>query len=161
MLLQCRVCPDGHVCHVLQLSYRDGQSNGFARRPLSDTNFLVDDHVANVGRPVRKLPPDADRCVLGASSGVRVSIDHHGTPRLVVGETARGTWSKYRPIRLKRVRSARVAFPTARLHSLQATAMSGLSDAMYASLADAVIGFLPIRLQFFVVQWCVWLGGLA
>ena len=36
------------------------------------------------------------------------------------------------------VKSARVAFPTARLHSLQANAMSGRSDARYASLADTL-----------------------
>ena len=47
-----------------------------------------------------------------------------GTPH-----TAHGVVSKYRPIRVRRVRSARVAFPTARLHSLQANAMSCRSAA--------------------------------
>ena len=32
---------------------------------LSDTTFGVDDHVAKVCRPIRKLPPDVDRRVLG------------------------------------------------------------------------------------------------
>ena len=38
--------------------------------------------------------------------------------------TTLGACSKYRPIRFRRVCSARVAFPTARLHSLHAHAMS-------------------------------------
>ena len=46
--------------------------------------------------------------------------------------------TRYRPIHPRRVGSARVAFPTARLHSLQANAMSGQSDARYASLADTL-----------------------
>ena len=51
---------------------------------------------------------------------------------------ALGACSRYRPIRFRGVKSARVAFPTARLHSLQANAMSGRSDARYASLADTL-----------------------
>ena len=42
--------------------------------------------------------------------------------------------SRCRPIRFRRVGSAHVAFPTARLHALQATAIAGRSDARYANL---------------------------
>ena len=81
---------------------------------LRGTTFLC--------RPMRKLPPDADRHVLEESTcvNVRVSIDRVPIDRqgallvfLWTSHTARGVWSKYRPIRFMRVRSARVAFPTA------------------------------------------------
>ena len=71
--------------------------------------------------------------------------------------TARGAWSKYRPIRFRRVRSARVAFPIARLHFLQAHAMSGLMPDMPVLLTRH--GKHSARqAPVFVVKWCTRLG---
>ena len=48
------------------------------------------------------------------------------------------------PIHFGRVRSARFAFPLARLHSSQANAMPGRSDARNASIADTLwLAFCP------------------
>ena len=57
--------------------------------------------------------------------------------------TAQGVWIMHRPKRPRRVRSARDAFPTARLHSLQANAMPGPPDVTYGSLADTLLLAFP------------------
>ena len=109
---------------------------------LSDTTSCVDDQVAKVCSPTRKHPPDIERLVFGqpaASASESPSISTmlssccNGNSHTVHGVT-----SRYRPTRFRRARPARVAFLIARLHSLHANAMSGLSDATYASLADTL-----------------------
>ena len=59
-------------------------------------------------------------------------------PATGTSRTTLDACSRYRPIRCRRVRSARVAFPTAQTHSLHASAMSGRSATRYTSLADAL-----------------------
>ena len=115
---------------------------------LSDTTFCVDDHVARVCCPTRKHPPDVDRLV-----SVQPAASASDGPSIVVtsssccsgnSHTTRGVLSRHRPIRFRRVRSARVAFPAARLHSLQANATSGRSDDKYDNLADTLwLAFCP------------------
>ena len=99
---------------------------------LSDTTFCVDDRVANVFRPMGKLPPDVDRRVLGcpAASVSECSsiVTALSSSYWENSHTARGMCSRSRPM---------CCVPTARLH-LQSKAMSGLSDAKYASLADTL-----------------------
>ena len=91
---------------------------------------------------MRKLPSDGERGVLGnpAASPTESPSTVTVPSSFCTGSShqARGAWSKYRAIRFKRVKSAGVAFPTARLHSLQSNAISGLSDARHASLADTL-----------------------
>ena len=79
----------------------------------------------------RKHPPDVERVVFGQPAAPASE-----SPSIITmfssccngnSHTARGVWSRHRPVRFRRVRSARVAFPTARLHSLHANAMSSRS----------------------------------
>ena len=129
---------------------------------LSDTTFWTDDQVVKVCCLIRRVPPEVERRVFRKSScvGVGESIDCHdallvlqfvmGTPTRRVEQVSSGT------LQTCEVRSARVPFPSVRLHSLQANAMSSRSDARYASLADTLWwGFLPGRLQLLEVMWCV------
>ena len=92
---------------------------------------------------MRKLLPDVEGRVFGhpaASIVMVLSSSWSGN-----SHTARGVWRKNRPTRSRRLRSARVAFPTARLQSLQANTKLDGSGATYA---------MPVRLQFLVVKWC-------
>ena len=80
---------------------------------LSDTSVCVDDQVAKVCCPMRKHPPDVGRLVFGqpaASASDSPSIVTMPSCCSGTSHTARGVWSKYRPIRFRRVKSARVAF---------------------------------------------------
>ena len=135
--LCCSVCPDSHVSLVSH-TYRGGQFNGLAR-----TTYLL---WYVVIRHCSATPP----CVSTTASPCASC-----SPRLVVVTATRGVWSNYRQIRLKRVRFDLFTFPTVRLHSLQANATSGLSDASMPVLLTRCDELSAHQDPVLVVQWCV------
>ena len=116
----CSICPDSYVSIVSQLSWSVGQPGGFTRTAYHAKVLRLRAaqwHRLLCRRPTRKHPPDVERLVF-----VQLAASTSESPSIVTmlcsfcsGNTARGEWSKNRPIRFGRVRSARVPFPTSRV----------------------------------------------
>ena len=115
----CCVCPDSHMILVSQLTYRVGQSRLHSRpcfgtliRRCSATILSVlTTRLPECVVRCAKRPPDVERRVL-----VNQAASASESPSLVTvlssscsgnSHTASGAWSKYRPIRFKRVRLGR------------------------------------------------------
>ena len=168
IVIVSRVPARASCCAVERLRSHSTPCCGLLNLLLTDTSyFCVDDHVANAFRPTRKLPPNVDRRVLGhpATSASECSPIATVLSLFCGGgksHTARDMWSRFRPIRLMRVRSLPVLPSRLRGGILRSERdVKSVRREVCQRWWRAVIGVLPIRLKFFLVHWCVGLGGTS